>query len=90
MFSFRSRLAGPVKHSIPDADTVILTCDRSLKWPALIGAGGVGLLIGSVWVHRLWPFFFIFGLPALIAALYSAMLRVDVVLSKKDSTHSDE
>src|ERR1700693_1903741 len=45
------RLAGPVKHSSPDPDTVILICDRSLKWPALFGLSAIGVLIGSFW----WP-----------------------------------
>jgi hypothetical protein len=61
LFPSRSRLAGPVKYSIPDAVTVILTCNRSLKWPALMGVAGIGFLVGSVWAHRLWPSFFTSG-----------------------------
>jgi hypothetical protein len=86
MFSFHSRLAGPVKHSTPDPDTVILTCERALTWPCLIGLFGIGLLIASFWLPPVWVYFFLFGLPALLAAFYLAMVRVDVVLSKKNAT----
>jgi hypothetical protein len=41
------KLARPVKHPTPDADTVILTGDRSLHGPALLGLGGIGMLLCS-------------------------------------------
>ncbi|MGH9713305.1 MAG: hypothetical protein ACRD5M_08400 [Candidatus Acidiferrales bacterium] len=75
-----------MKHSNPDPDTVILICDRSWKWPALIGLGGLGLLVGGLWFDPLWLYFPTYGLPAIVAALYFAMLRVNVVLSRKTAT----
>jgi hypothetical protein len=74
--SFQTR-GGPVTHSTPDPDTVILTCDRSLKWPALIGLAALVLLVLGEWV---------LGFSALIAVMCFAMLRVDVVISKKNAT----
>lgn len=80
------KLAGPVKHSNPDSDTVILTCDRSLKWPAVFGVSGTGILLCCFW----WPAYFFylafFAVPAILAALYFAVLRANVVLSKKTQT----
>jgi|HubBroStandDraft_4_1064222.scaffolds.fasta_scaffold721617_2 hypothetical protein len=39
MIPSNPKLAGPVKYSSPDSDTVILTCDRSLKWPVIFDSG---------------------------------------------------
>jgi hypothetical protein len=86
IFPSSPKLAGPVKHAIPNTETVILTCDRSLKWPAVLGLGGIGLLVAGLWVHLLWLYWFFFGLPALVAALYFALLRSNVVLSRKTGT----
>jgi hypothetical protein len=80
------KLAGPVKYSSPDSDTVILTCDRSLKWPALLGLSSIGLFLGSFWSPAFSPIFAFYGVPAIAAALYFALLRANVVLSKKNGT----
>ena len=86
MFLHSSKLAGPVKLSIPGPDTVILTCDRSLKWTLLFGLGGISLLAGGFWLPILFLYSPIYGLPALLAAVHFALLRANVVLSKKTST----
>ena len=80
------KLAGPVKHSNPDSDTVILTCDRSLRWPALFGLIGIVLLLACFWSPGFFLVFAFYGVPAIIAALYFAVLRANVVLSKKAGT----
>ncbi|HUJ32206.1 MAG TPA: hypothetical protein VLY23_13060 [Candidatus Acidoferrum sp.] len=51
-----------------------------------MGLFGIGLLVASFWVPRLWAYLFFLGLPALLVAFYSAMVRVDIVLSKKNAT----
>jgi hypothetical protein len=86
MLPSNPKLAGPVKHSSPDPDTVILICDRSLKWPTLFGLSAVTVLIGSFWWPALLLVFFYYGVPAIVAALYFAALRANVVLSKKNGT----
>jgi hypothetical protein len=86
MFLSAPKLAGPVKHLVPDPDTVILTSDRSLKWPVLLSLAAVSLLVGGIWLPFLLMYFPVYGLPALIAALYFAFLRANVVLSRRNST----
>lgn len=85
MFPHPSKLAGPVKSSTPDSDTLILTCDRRLKWPVLIGLIGLGLLLGGIWVPILLAYSPIYGVPCIIGAFYFVALRADVVLSRKDA-----
>jgi hypothetical protein len=85
MFPHPSKLAGPVKHSTPDSDTLILTCDRSLKWPAIFALPGLGTLLASIW-DRIWLVFFFYCSPFTFAALYFAVLRANVILSKKNET----
>jgi len=85
MFPHPSKLAGPVKRSSPDPDTLILTCDRGPKWPILIGSIGIGLLLGSVWVPVLLLYSPFYGVPCLFAALYFVVLRADVVLSRRNA-----
>jgi hypothetical protein len=86
MFPHPSKLAGPVKHSNPDPDTLILTCDRGLQWPVLIGSIGLGLLLGSIWVPVLLLYSPFYGVPCLLGAFYFVALRADVVLSRKNAT----
>ena len=84
MIPSNPKLAGPVKHSNPDCDTVILTCDRSLKWPAIFGLSGILVLLGSAWLPVLFCAFY--GVPAIAVALYFLALRANVILSKKNGT----
>jgi hypothetical protein len=86
MIPSNSKLTGPVKLSNPDFDTVILSCDRSLKWPAIFGLSGILVLLGSAWSPAFFLVFAFYGVPAIIAALYFAVLRANVVLSKKNGT----
>jgi len=86
MFPDSSKLAGPVKHSTPDSDTVILTCDRGLRWPALLALTGLGLFLGGIWVPVLLLYFPFYGVPCIIGAFYFAALRAEVVLSKRNGT----
>lgn len=86
MFPSSPKLAGPVKYSRPDSDTIILTCDRSFRWPALFGLSGIAVLLASLWSPALFIIFAVYGVPAIAAALYFAVLRANVVLSKKNGT----
>ena len=82
---FHSKFAGPVKHSVPDSDTVVLACERGLKWPVLTGAGGAGLLTASIWLPTMLRLvIFLCGLFLLFGAINSVLVRIDVVLSKKN------
>src|ERR1700678_3500116 len=80
------KLAGPVKYSNPDPDTVILTCDRSLRWPALFVLIGIVLLLACFWTPAFFLILAFYGVPAIVAVLYFAVLRANVVLSKKNGT----
>jgi hypothetical protein len=81
-----SKLTGPVNHSLPDSDTVVLTCDRSLKWPAAVGLTGAGLLFASLGIPHLFVFVLPCAVALAVAALYFAALRADVVVSRKSGT----
>lgn len=86
MFPSTSKLAGPVRHSAPDPDTIVLACDRGLKWPLLFAIPGVGLLVAGSWLPPASMLFY-FDLPGvcvLAVAAYFSMLRAEVVLSRKD------
>jgi hypothetical protein len=80
------KLAGPVRCLSPDSDTVVLTCDRNLKRAALFGISGMVVLLASCWSLRFFLTSALYGVPAIIGALYFAVLRADVVLSKKNGT----
>lgn len=86
MFPHPSKLAGPVKQSNPDSETLILTCDRGLKWPILIGSIGLGSLLGGIWVPVLLLYCPFYGVPCVIGAFYFVALRADVVLSRNNAT----
>jgi hypothetical protein len=86
MIPSNPKLAGPVKHSNPDCDTVILTCDRRLKWPAIFGLSGILVLLGSAWSPVLFLHCAFYGVPAIAVALYFLALRANVILSKNNGT----
>lgn len=86
MFPSTSKLAGPVRHSAPNPDTFILSCDRSLRWPLAFAIAGLFLLIGGFWLPP--PMMLLYcdvpGVCALAAAVYFVLLRAEVILSKEE------
>jgi hypothetical protein len=86
MFPHPSKLSGPVKHSTPDPDTLILTCDRRLRWPLLFGLSGLSVLLLGIWAPAVLVYFGLYCVASIIGAFYFAVLRADVVLSRKSAT----
>jgi hypothetical protein len=86
MFPHPAKLAGPVTIQTPDSDTVILSCDRGLKWPAFLALVGLGLISGSFWIPALLLFSPFFGIACIVAAFYFVALRAEVVLCRKTAT----
>jgi hypothetical protein len=86
MFPHSSKLAGPVKYSNPDPDTVLLTCDRSFKWPLAFALIGITAFVPVLFLRPLIIDSLMVGLPFLLFAVYFSLLRADVVLSKKSGT----